>query len=154
MLTTPDEARRSLDALAPAIDTLVASSTEVASVYGLTGEPLEVAHRLRDRLGVARVVISRRMAGQDGTQVRRSAVADDDDCELDSPGFRTVDPLGGGDAFSAGFLLGLLDRGARRGLELGGAVAALKQSIPGDFAIVDLEEVDELIDKGGQYTRR
>lgn len=154
MLATPEDARRSLDSLAPAIDTLIASSTEVASVYGVTGEPLEVARRLQDLLGVGRVVISCRLAGRDGTQVRRSAVTDDGGSELDSPAFETVDPLGGGDAFSAGLVLGLLNRGAQRGLELGGAVAALKQSIPGDFAVVDLEEVEHLIKGGDQSTRR
>ena len=154
MLTSPEAARGSLDSLAPAIDTVIASSTEVAAVYGLTGEPAEVAARLRNQLGVPRVVISGRVAGPDGTQARWSAAVDGGVCELGSPGFRTVDPLGGGDAFSAGFLLGLLDGGARRGLELGGAVAALKQSIPGDFAIVDLAEVEELIDGGEEHTRR
>jgi 2-dehydro-3-deoxygluconokinase len=66
-----------------------------------------------------------------------------------------VDPLGGGDAFSAGFLSGLLAEGPLRGLELGGALAALKQSIPGDFAIIDRAEVEALLD-GGAYagTRR
>jgi 2-dehydro-3-deoxygluconokinase len=154
MLTSPEGARGALDSLAPDIDTVIASSTEVAAVYGLTGEPADVACRLRDRLGVARVVVSRRLAGRDGTQARRSAVADGEVCELDSPEFRTVDPLGGGDAFSAGLLLGMLDGGARRGLELGGAVAALKQSIPGDFAVVDLVEVEKLIDGGEESTRR
>jgi hypothetical protein len=38
----------------------------------------------------------------------------------------------------------------QRGLELGGAMAALKQSIPGDFAIVDAAEVQELA-KNGAY---
>ena len=156
MLTTPEEAWRCLESLAPAIDTVIASSTEIATVCGLTGEPLDVAGRLRERLGVRRVVVSSRVDGRDGTQVRRSACADDDDepCEVLSPGFRTVDPLGGGDAFAAGFLHGLLEAGPRRGLELGGVLAALKQSIPGDSAIVHRDEVEHLLNGGGVSTLR
>lgn len=155
MLTTPGQAWRCLETLAPAIDTVIASSTEVAAVCGLTGEPLDVADRLRERLGVRRVVVSERGDGRAGTQVRRSACADDDEpCEFTSPEFRTVDPLGGGDAFSAGFLHGLLEAGPRRGLEQGGVLAALKQSIPGDSAIVDPDEVEHLLNGGGVSTLR
>jgi 2-dehydro-3-deoxygluconokinase len=75
--------------------------------------------------------------------------------QAESSEFRTVDPLGGGDAFTAGFLSGLLADGPRRGLELGGALAALKQSIPGDFAVFEPDEVEALVD-GHAYagTRR
>ncbi|MGH3004762.1 MAG: PfkB family carbohydrate kinase [Gaiellaceae bacterium] len=154
LLTSPEEARRQLKELAPTIDTVIASSGEAAEVFGLSGSPTEVAARMRDELGLSRVVVSSRVHGRDGTQSRHSAVVDDDVEEVRSAEFRTVDPLGGGDAFSAGFLHGLLQDGPRRGLELGGAVAALKQSIPGDFAVVSPEEVDQLLDGGDVRTRR
>ena len=143
-LGTPETARAAAEALAPSIDTLIASAGEAAAVFGLDGEPAEVAPALRERLGVTRVVISRRIDIGDGLQARRSACADREVVQADSPEFALVDPLGGGDAFSAGFLSGLLNEDPRRGLELGGAMAALKQSIPGDFAIIDPAEVDEL----------
>ena len=80
---------------------------------------------------------------------------DDEVIEVESPEFRTVDPLGGGDAFSAGLLSGLLTAGPHRGLELGGAAAALKQSIPGDFAIFSSDDVEHLLQRGAfQGTRR
>jgi 2-dehydro-3-deoxygluconokinase len=147
-LGTPGQARAAAEALAPGIDTLIASAGEAAAVFGLDGEPAEVAPALRERLGVTRVVISRRIDLGDGLQARRSACADHEVVQAESPEFALVDPLGGGDAFSAGFLSGLLNEDARRGLELGGAMAALKQSIPGDFAIIDPAEVDELVHRG------
>jgi 2-dehydro-3-deoxygluconokinase len=87
--------------------------------------------------------------------VRRSVSVDGDVVQAESAEFTTIDPLGGGDAFSAGFLTGLLAGDAQRGLALGGAMAALKQSVPGDFAIVDAAEVEELA-HGGAFagTRR
>lgn len=153
-LTTPADARRCLERLAPAVDTLVASMGEVEAVFGLAGPPGEVASRLRDALGIERIVVSTRIDGRDGMQLRHSALADGEVLERESPAFRTVDPLGAGDAFSAGFLLGMLEEGPSRGLEMAGAVAALKQSIPGDFAILVREEVDHLLNGGDGRTRR
>lgn len=153
-LTTPAGARRCLERLAPAIDTLIASMGEVELVLGLSGSPSDVAAQLRDALGIPRVVVSTRIEGPDGLQRRRSALADGELLERESAAFRTVDPLGGGDAFSAGFLLGLLEHGPGRALEVAGAVAALKQSIPGDFAILVREEVDHLLADGDGRTRR
>jgi 2-dehydro-3-deoxygluconokinase len=100
-------------------------------------------------------VISSRVTSGADTQARRSVAVDGDVVQAESAHFTTVDPLGGGDAFTAGFLSGLLAGDARRGLELGGAMAALKQSLPGDFPIVDAAEVHELAN-GGVYagTRR
>jgi 2-dehydro-3-deoxygluconokinase len=154
-LTTGPEARRVVEALAPAIDTLIASSGEVEAVFGLGGEPGELASKLRDMLGVERVVVSARLDDRDHLQRRWSAYVDGDGAdEASSPAFATVDPLGGGDAFSAGFLSGLLDGGPCRGLAVGGAIAALKQSIPGDFAILEADEVEELLDGSDARTRR
>jgi 2-dehydro-3-deoxygluconokinase len=155
LLSTPGEARAQAEALAPSIDTLIASAGEARAVFGLTGDPVDVAIALRERLGVERVVVSRRVDTGRDRQARRSAYADGEVLQVDSPEFHTIDPLGGGDAFTAGFLSGLLADGARRGLELGGALAALKQTIPGDFAVVDRAEVEELAG-GGSYagTRR
>src|SRR4051812_14481658 len=155
LLSAPSEARATAEALAPQIDTLIASAGEAKVVFGLMGEPAAVAGALRDRLGVERVVVSSRVDTGHATQARLSASVDGEVVQVESAEFATVDPLGGGDAFSAGFLAGLLAGDARRGLELGGAAAALKQTIPGDFAILDAAEVEELAG-GGVYagTRR
>jgi len=155
LLSTAGEARATLEALAPSIDTLIASAGEAEAVFELAGDPADVASSLQARLGIERVVISSRLDTGHATQVRRSVSVDVDVVQVDSAEFTTVDPLGGGDAFTAGFLAGLLADGPRRGLELGGALAAIKQSIPGDFAIVDAAEVEELA--GGSdyaWTRR
>jgi 2-dehydro-3-deoxygluconokinase len=154
-LIAPDDARATVEALAPHIDTLIASAGEVEAVFGRRGEPGDVAAAVRAELGVPRVVVSSRLDVGHDAQARRSACADGEVVQLDSAAFRTVDPLGGGDAFSAGFLSGLLADGPRRGLAVGGAIAALKQSIPGDFAIVDMDEVELLANGGaGAGTRR
>ena len=58
---------------------------------------------------------------------------------------RLVDRLGGGDSFAAGVIFGLADgRSAGAALRFAVAASALKQTIPGDFNRVSVDEVDRL----------
>ena len=58
-----------------------------------------------------------------------------------------VDRVGGGDAFSAGFLYGYLTfSSVPTALRWGVVVAALKYSIRGDLPLVNLEEVRALVE--------
>lgn len=57
-----------------------------------------------------------------------------------------VDRVGGGDAFSAGFLYGYLSFGSvATALRWGVVVAALKYSIRGDLPLVNPEEVKAIV---------
>ena len=69
---------------------------------------------------------------------------------------RLVDRIGGGDSFAAGLIFGLLTgRDAQRALAFAVAASALKQTIPGDFNRVTVEEVDRLAagDASGRVQR-
>lgn len=64
---------------------------------------------------------------------------------------QVVDRIGGGDAFSAGFLYALLtrgDMGAGEWLRWGCAAAALKYTIPGDLPLFTQAEVKALVETG------
>lgn len=63
--------------------------------------------------------------------------------EYDMP--RIVDRVGGGDAFIAGLIHGLLSKGDQEALEFAVAASVLKHSIPGDVNFVSLEEVEQLV---------
>lgn len=66
---------------------------------------------------------------------------------------RLVDRIGGGDSFAAGLIYGLLtDRPTEAALRFGVAASALKQTIPGDFNRVSVDEVDRLV--GGDASGR
>ncbi|MCA9194085.1 MAG: sugar kinase [Planctomycetales bacterium] len=57
-----------------------------------------------------------------------------------------VERLGGGDAFSAGFLAGYLQgSGIPRALQMGAAVAALKYTLPGDLPLIEKDWVEQII---------
>ncbi|MFA5006784.1 MAG: sugar kinase [Candidatus Izemoplasmatales bacterium] len=63
-----------------------------------------------------------------------------------------VDRVGGGDAFSAGLIHGLLTKTPQAALEFAVAASALKHTIPGDFNLVDAKEVEALA--GGDASGR
>jgi 2-dehydro-3-deoxygluconokinase len=141
-LAPPEQWRARLEEVAPSLDTLVCSAEDAAAVLGVEGKPAEVAARVRELLAIERVVVSRRVA--DAASLRRESVAVDGagTTTATSPPFRASEPVGAGDAFCAGLLSGLLSGDLARGLELGGAMAAVKQSVPGDAPVVGLEELE------------
>jgi 2-dehydro-3-deoxygluconokinase len=69
---------------------------------------------------------------------------------------RLVDRIGGGDSFAAGLIFGLVSgRTPEAALRFAVAASALKQTIPGDFNRVSVEEVDRLAqgDASGRVQR-
>jgi 2-dehydro-3-deoxygluconokinase len=69
---------------------------------------------------------------------------------------RLVDRIGGGDSFAAGLIYGLLsDRQPADALRFAVGASALKQTIPGDFNRVTVDEVDRLVagDASGRVQR-
>jgi 2-dehydro-3-deoxygluconokinase len=63
---------------------------------------------------------------------------------------RLVDRIGGGDAFAAGLIYGLITgRSDEDALRFAVASSALKQTIPGDFNRVSVDEVDRLVGGDG-----
>jgi 2-dehydro-3-deoxygluconokinase len=66
---------------------------------------------------------------------------------------RLVDRIGGGDSFAAGLIYGLVTgRTPEASLRFAVAASALKQTVPGDFNRVSVEEVDRLA--GGDASGR
>ncbi len=66
-----------------------------------------------------------------------------------------VDRIGGGDAFAAGLIHGLRSGLAdQQTLSFALAAAALKHSIPGDFNLARVEDVETLLSDGGLDVRR
>ena len=69
---------------------------------------------------------------------------------------RLVDRIGGGDSFAAGLIYGLvMGRSPHEALRFGVAASALKQTIPGDFNRVSVDEVERLAagDASGRVQR-
>ena len=66
-----------------------------------------------------------------------------------------IDRIGTGDAFAAGVLHGAITgMEDAQGLHFGVAAACLKHSIPGDFNLVGVSEVNAILEEGGFDVRR
>lgn len=66
-----------------------------------------------------------------------------------------VDRIGTGDAFAAGVLHGAITgMDDAQGLHFGLAAACLKHSLPGDFNLVGIMEIEALLEEGGFDVRR
>ncbi len=61
-----------------------------------------------------------------------------------------VDRVGGGDSFASGLIYGMLTKNSsKEALEFAVAASCLKHTIPGDFNLVSIEEVEKLMKSGG-----
>lgn len=169
-LWTPEEAQRVMTNLMQYVDVCIGNEEDAHLTLGFkpgdtdvtTGE-LELAgyksifKQMKEKFGFKYVISS----------LRESYSASDNGwsaCAWDGNEFyhsrkydiRLVDRVGGGDSFAAGVIYGLLEgKNFKEALEFGVAASALKQTIPGDFNMVTVAEVENLLkgDASGRVQR-
>jgi 2-dehydro-3-deoxygluconokinase len=115
-----------------------------------------LAKTLKDRFGFDAVALSVRES--EVVQIpevmhRRALLLDDEACAngyfSHKHTYRPIEDIGGGDAFTAGLIYGLLeDSSSRDALEFAVASAALKQTVPGDVSMASIEEIRDLATSG------
>ena len=136
-LATRDEASAALRPLLPFVDVLIASEDELPIVTDSASEDEQVKELLG--LGVHEVVVKRGDRGATvhtrGESVSASALP-----------VRMVDPVGAGDAFTAGYISGLLDAlSLRHQLSRAVALGASAVASSGDWeGLPTRSEVDQL----------
>ena len=132
-------ARKKLTPIVKKVDILICSLNDAATVFdSRSANAEEVAKSLQQTYHNQMVVLT--MAG-------KGAVAFDGQNTWYQDAYQAgnVDRIGRGDAFSAGFLYGYLNDDALTGLKYGNAMAALNQTLKGDFFWCGKVEVDQLI---------
>lgn len=138
-LWPPAMARKILTPIVEKIDVLICSLNDAATVFDFrSADAEEVAKGLQQEYHNQMVVL---------TMADKGAVAFDgkNTWYQDAYPAGSVDRIGRGDSFSAGFLYGYLKDGAPTGLKYGNAMAALNQTLKGDFFWCSREDVDQLI---------
>ncbi len=140
----PDAARETLEPLVHGLDIVFVNDRDARTVFGAEGDPEAVAAALRDRFRCEVLVLTLGAGGALAREARGSVRQAAHAVEI-------VDRIGRGDAFAAGFLYGTLRHGAADGLRYGAAMAALKQTYPGDVCLTTLDEVEAVLrgDAGG-----
>jgi 2-dehydro-3-deoxygluconokinase len=129
--------RRAVEVLTPLIqgvDILSCGQGDAARLFGATGEPEQIIHKLAEISQAKTVVTSLADEGVmawDGRQFYHAPARP----------VQIVDRLGAGDALAAGVIHGWLDGDLAKGLEYGTALAAICLSIHGDVVVTTPEEV-------------
>ena len=168
-LWTEAQARAVMRPLVRDVDVVIANEEDLQSALGVrvTGADVSAgalaldgyrvaAQHVSDAFGIGLVAITLRES-RSASDNGWSAVLWDYPSKTFTVGqhydLRLVDRIGGGDAFAAGLIYGLVTgRDADAALHFAIAAGALKQTIPGDFNRVSVDEVDRLV--GGDASGR
>ncbi|MFA4016606.1 MAG: hypothetical protein RUDDFDWM_001716 [Candidatus Fervidibacterota bacterium] len=148
-LWSPDEARETLLKILPHVDFLFVTYEDAKSVLMMDGAPEEVVKQLRKEFASVVAMLT-------FTEGGAMLCADGETVHYHPPyKISLVDRLGAGDAFVAGALSGWLDGLPwDKCLAKAVAMAALKCTIPGDFAIVEKDELETLLSSSSIAVRR
>jgi len=136
-LTTPDEARSMLDAVAADLDLLVVAERDGQTVLGFGEAGEALAEAVAARYGIAHVALTRPPGSEPGDLLLahgRFHYAPRYPVEI-------VDRIGAGDSFVAGLLHGMLDGDLDGAVRLATYLAAIGLATPGDINFVGPEDL-------------
>lgn len=147
------EARSVQEPLMSLVDVLITTEEDTKRVFGIEGTDYEeVARALADKFGFKVVTITIR---GDASVLRNqwTAIAYADGAIIRDRTYdiEIVDRVGGGDAYAAGFIYGLLLEDVQSGVRWGNALSALKQTTWSDFSWSTKPEIEALM--GGASLR-
>ncbi len=148
-LWSQEKARKVLLPMMEYVDVMFVSETDATRILGMEAAgPQELIQSIFEKFGTNVIVTT-----ASGASIREgkgfAAAAYAGSRFYGEHGYRveTVDRIGAGDTFVAGFLHSYLTVRAdiQRALKYGVAISALKHTFPGDLSWVTLEEVERLI---------
>jgi 2-dehydro-3-deoxygluconokinase len=162
-LWTPERAREVMTALMKYVDVCIGNEEDAEAVLGFTPADTDVSRgqislegykamfkKLKERFGF-RYVASTLRESHSASDNGWSALLYDgtDFCSSRRYDIHLVDRGGGGASFSAGLIYSLVNgMGLQDAVEFAAAASALKQTVLGDYNIVTLDEVRELLKVG------
>lgn len=172
-LWSEEEAQRVMRPLMEPVDVCIAGRGDPFAVLGVEdpqeGPPTvevdeaayaQVIRAMKDRFDFESVALTLRESRSASLNGWSAMLLDEEDCPTPYRSQRfeidLVDRVGGGDAFSAGLIYGLMRKDdTREALEYATAASCLKQTIPGDVNLARREEVEHLAagGRGGTVAR-
>ncbi len=161
------EAQATMQPLMEYVDVCIANEEDAEKSLGLKAGHTDVdaaeldeaayfrvARELKKQYGFSAVAITLRESFSASHNGWSAMLLDEKDCKEPYRSRRydiqIVDRVGGGDSFASGLIYGLLSKAdSREALEFAVAASCLKQTIPGDFNLVSVEEVEKLAKGSG-----
>lgn len=166
-LWTQEQAQSVMRPLMEYVDVCIANEEDAEKSLGFTAGASDVesaeldeaayfslARELKREYDFEGVAITLRESFSASMNGWSAVLHDDRDCAEPQRSSRyeiqLVDRVGGGDSFASGLIAGLLTKDdTREALEFAVAASCLKQTIPGDFNLVSIEEVEKLATGSG-----
>lgn len=164
---TEKEAQAVMNPLMKYVDVCIANEEDSEKSLGLKAEETDInagklseegyfklAKKLKELYNFKAVAITLRESYSASRNGWSAIFLDDKDCKEPYRSkkyeIEIVDRVGGGDSFASGLIYGMLEKdNSKDALEFAVAASCLKHSIPGDFNLVSLDEVEKLIKSGG-----
>ena len=164
---TQKEAQEVMKPLMKFVDVCIANEEDAEKSLGLKADNtsiengvlneegyFNVAKKLKEIYNFRSVAITLRESFSASKNGWSALLLDDKECKSPYRSSRyeieIVDRVGGGDSFASGLIYGLLTKDSSKdALEFAVAASCLKHSIPGDFNLVSVDEVEKLIKSGG-----
>ncbi len=143
---SPAEAASTLAPLLSQVTVVQCGVRDAALLFGVPANGAEAARALYDRFRPRLVVVTEGEAGgiaYDGAEHRVPPVPAE-----------TLDPIGSGDAFAAGFIAGYREGGVEQGLSWGNALAALKRTYWGDLVWAGREDLQAVLENSAKGVLR
>ncbi len=155
-LWTLGEAARALEPLMQYVDLCVTSAEEASAVFGIEsangpGREERAAKELQKRFDFRQIALTERRANiANETQWAASLFTGGEIVRSSDYDISIVDRVGAGDSFTGALIFALL-RGdeSLKAVEFAVAASCLKHTIPGDFNLVTIAEVEALVAGGG-----
>jgi 2-dehydro-3-deoxygluconokinase len=149
-LWSAERARAVQEPLMRLVDVLIASEHAAGLVFGAKGDAPElIARELQRMFDLPTVAITGRERSQTRAIAWRAAVVTDRGSTshvVPRMPADVAEPLGGGDAFAAGFIHGrIMYDSWHEALQRGAAMAKLKYGTPGDFSQATLDDVERVL---------
>jgi len=151
-LWTPAEAKKVQEPMMSDVDILITTEEDTNVVFGIKEKDYEAAaEKLAQTFKFKVVAITLR---EDLSVLRNNwtAIAYQDGKIFKDRKYEVeiVDRVGAGDSFTAGFLYAWLqEKDVQKGVQYGNAFAALKHTVPGDFNLCTMEEVETQLKGAG-----
>jgi 2-dehydro-3-deoxygluconokinase len=153
-LWSAEEAKKCLSKILDKVDIIVTTQFDTEEVFGYKGSYEDIAKQLKDKFGCSVVAITLREVRTVLTGGWTSIALADKLYKGKKYDIEIIDRVGGGDAYTAGFIYGYLTGDVEKAVAYGDALAALEHSIPGDLSWFTEDEVKKQIKAAGYRIQR